>query len=270
MLLADKVAIITGGSVGMGRAMALKFAEEGCLVTVADIAETEGEKTVAKVSETGREGLFVRCDVTDRSQIKEVVEKTISKFGKIDILVNNAGGIVWGKEDDSFEGEISEETWDRNINLNFKSFLYCTEAVAPYMKKQKSGNIINLSSLGGISPPAGGRGSRLIYHIAKGGVVSLTINLALDYVDYNIRVNVIAPGPIRSDFYSENLKGKSDAEADAFFNRMGKDAPMARVGMPEEVAGVALFLASDLSSYVTGQLIYCGGGIPLWPKRMRG
>jgi 3-oxoacyl-[acyl-carrier protein] reductase len=255
MLLANKVAIITGGAVGMGRAIAIKFAEEGCSIVIPDISETAGRKTVDEVSRLGRKAIFVQCDVTSNSQVQNMVNTVIGKFGQIDILVNNAGalGTLWSLE------EVTEEDWDRIIDLNLKSQFLVSKAVAPHMKSKKSGNIINISSLGAVSPPR----SVVHYHAAKAGVVSLTQNMAIELVGFNIRVNAIAPGPIRTEYYEPRMKKMTDEEREAYWVSKGKTTPMQRMGRPEEIANVALFLASELSSYVTGELINVGGGLPL-------
>jgi 3-oxoacyl-[acyl-carrier protein] reductase len=259
MLLNDKVAIITGGAVGMGRGMALKFADEGCSVVIADINEADGRKTAAEVSKKGREGIFVRCDVRDNHQIRDMASKTIGKFGKVDILINNAGGVsgiggAGGSIDD-----VTEEQWDMMLDLNLKSHFLCCKAVVPYMKERKYGKIVNISSMGAVHP----RVTVVHYHSAKAGLLGLTCNLALELAPFNICVNAIVPGPVRTEFYNEMLASVPDK--DAVFNGMSKNIPLQRVGTPEDIAGVALFLSSELSSYMTGSALLVGGGEPLPP-----
>lgn len=261
MLLKDRVAIITGGSVGMGRSTALRFAEEGCSVVVADINEAEGEKTVEAVSKKGKEGLFIHCDVTNTQQVQDLISAVISKFGKIDIMDNNAGGIL-GQPSGIIEG-ITDERWQRIIDLNMKSAFLCCRAVVPHMKEKKYGKIINLSSMGAVDPPGAGSD----YNSAKAGVIGLTYDLALELAPFNICVNCIVPGPIRTPFWEPMVKAVPDA--DALFAAVGKnEVPLGRVGTPEEIANSALFLASELSSYVTGQALYVAGGQPLSPMTM--
>ena len=257
VLLKDRVAIITGGAVGIGRGIALKFAEEGCSVVIADISEAEGKKTAEAVSKKGREGVFIRCDVTDNRQVQDMVSKVISKFGKIDILVNNAGGVSGPGVSTE---DMTEEQWDKIVNLNLKSQFLCCKAVIPHMKEKKCGKIINVSSLGAVHPPA----PIAHYHAAKGGVLGLTTNLAFELAPYHICVNAILPGPIRSEFYTEILKTVPDE--DAFFAMLGSRVPLGRMGTPEDIAGPALFLASELSDYVTAESILVAGGIPLEPR----
>jgi 3-oxoacyl-[acyl-carrier protein] reductase len=258
MLLKDRVAIVTGGSMGMGRSIALKFADEGCSVVIADIAETEGEKTADEVTQKGREGIFVKCDITSNRQIQDTVARTIDRFGKIDILVNNAGGVLGSKK--GLIGEISEETWDRIIALNLKSHFLFSKAVVPYMVKNKYGKIIFLSSMGAVNPTV----PVMHYHSAKAGIIGLSLNLAQELAGFNITVNTIVPGPIRTPFWKPMIGDMPDA--DVLFDRVAKkEVPMQRVGTPEDIAGVALFFASDLSSYVTGQSLCVAGGQPLKP-----
>ena len=257
MLLTDRVAIVTGAAVGIGKGIAGKFAAEGCSVVISDISEPAGQKTANEISRLGREALFVPCDVKEKRQVQEMVNQTLNKFGRVDILVNNAGGVAGSKGGPILD--LSEEDWDRIIDINLKGQFLCCQAVVPFMKEHKYGKIVNVSSMGAIHPPA----PIAHYHSAKGGVLSLTKNLAFELARFNITVNAILPGPIRSEFYTEILTQKPDKEE--FFTMLGNRTPMHRMGTPEDVAGVALFLATDLSSYVTGQSICVGGGLPLTP-----
>ncbi len=258
MLLAERAAIITGGAKGMGRGIALKFAEEGCSVAIADIRMKEAEETIAEVKKRGKEGLALKCDVTDIEQVRNTVDTVFSKFGKIDILVNNAGAIGDHKPIE----DIPEESWDKVLALNLKSvFLFC-KFVVPHMKSKKYGKIINISSIGAIQPPA----HEIHYNTAKAGIIGFTMDLANALAPLNINVNVILPGPIRTSFYDAMVGSMSENEKDDFFKRLGKKVPMLRVGTPEDIGGVALFLASELSAYVTGQTLMVGGGLPLQPR----
>jgi 3-oxoacyl-[acyl-carrier protein] reductase len=260
VLLENRVAIITGGARGIGRGIALKFAGEGCDIVV-NALHLEGARKVAdEVKALGRKSLAIAADVSDSAAVNDMVARTVKKFGKIDILVNNAGGISTGKEG-TIE-DTTEEDWDRVIDINLKGQFLCCRAVIPHMKKNKYGKIINVSSMGAIHPPA----PIVHYHAAKGGVLGLTANLAFELARSNITVNAILPGPIRSEFFNEMLKGMTKAEGKAFFKMLDNKVPMRRMGTPAEVAGVALFLASELSSYVTGEAINVGGGLPLTPR----
>lgn len=256
MLLADRVAIITGGAKGMGRGIALKFAEEGCSVAIADISMKEANDTLAEISKRGREGLAIQCDVTKGEQVRGTVEKVINKFGKVDILVNNAGGMPPTPPIE----DVTEEEWDKVLALNLKSdFLFC-KFVVPHMKKRKHGKIINISSIGAINPPA----HVTHYNTAKAGVIGFTYDLAHALAPYTIRVNAILPGPVRTSFYDHRIGSMTEKEKDAFFEAIGKNkVPLQRVGTPEDIAGAALFLASELSAFITGETILVSGGLPL-------
>ena len=171
MLLSNRVTIITGGATGIGRSIAIKFAEEGCDIAIADIKMREANETLNQVKIKGREGFAIECDITDSKQVHDTVNQVIKKFGKVDILVNNAGGTGEVKSPD-IRGiaNITEEEWDRVVAVNLKgAFLFCKEVV-PYMKERKYGKIINFSSLGWIDPPA----NSPHYHAAKAGIVGMT------------------------------------------------------------------------------------------------
>ncbi|MGB9921151.1 MAG: SDR family NAD(P)-dependent oxidoreductase [Moorellales bacterium] len=263
MLLADRVAIVTGGASGMGRAIAVKFAEEGCDVAVADVNLPQALQTLEMVRQRGRDGLALECDVSNTQQVKNAVNAVLAKWGKIDILVNAAGKSVGGARRGAPASitSISDEDWNRTIAINLTGpFLFCREVV-PHMKARRYGKIINISTLGWIHPPA----VSPHYHGAKAGVVGLTNDLAAELGPYNINVNAILPGPVRTAFYDEMLKGRTPDEIDAFFEAVGKTTPLQRVGVAEDIAGVALFLASELSSYITGASIPVGGGLPIKP-----
>ncbi len=264
MLLSNRVAIITGGATGMGRSTAVRYAEEGCDVVIADVKVDEAKLTLSMVKDKGRNGLAIECDVSDSTKVREVVNQTIATFSKVDILVNSAGGSgATGQAVQAPPGltNIAEERWDRIVAVNLKgTFLFCREVV-PHMKERKYGKIINISSLGWMDPPVPGAA----YHAAKAGIVGLSNDMACELGAFGIHVNVIMPGPIRTPFYDSRTKSMTDSEKDAFFEAVGKITPLKRVGLPEDIAGVALFLASDLSSYVTGASIPVGGGLPLSP-----
>lgn len=254
MLLSNRVAVITGGARGIGRGIALKFAEEGCSVVITDVLAEEAKRTVEEVHNKGREGFFVKCDVSNSGQVQRMIDQVIKKFGKVDILVNNAG--IGGVPKSITE--ISEEEWDRLLSIDLKGYFLCCKAVVPHMKGRRYGKIINMSSLGAISPPA----PTIHYSAAKSGILGMTLDLALELAPFNICVNAILPGAIPTDMWDPLVPPGINKED--FFKEVGKmTSPMQRVGTPEDVAGVALFLASDLSGYVTGDRILVGGGAPL-------
>lgn len=254
MLLANRVAVVTGGARGIGKGIALKFSEEGCSVVITDVLAEEAGNTVEEILGRGKKGSFVPCDVSRSDQVQEMVAWVIRAYGKVDILVNNAG--IGGIPKPI--SQVSEEEWDRLLSINLKGAFLCCKAVVPYMKEKRHGKIINMSSMGAIAPPT----PNIHYSAAKSGILGLTLDLALELAPYNICVNAILPGAIPTDMWDPLLPPGIDKNA--FFAEVGKTAaPMQRVGTPEEVAGAALFLASDLSSYVTGDRILVGGGAPL-------
>jgi NAD(P)-dependent dehydrogenase (short-subunit alcohol dehydrogenase family) len=255
VLLENRVAIVTGGTKGMGKAIAQKFAEEGCDVVVTSRHLDEAQNVAREIQALGPKSLGLKADISKSAEVKEMVAQTIKKFGKIDILVNNAGGIdvKGGNTTDATEAD-----WDHVLDVNLKGTFLCCMAVVPYMKKQKYGKIINLSSMGAVHPAV----SVLHYHAAKAGVLGLTTNLAFELAPFNIYVNAIVPGPIETPFW-DSLQQPGPAR-DAFFAALcKKEVPLGRMGRPEDIAGPALFLASGLSDYVTGQIIYAAGGQPL-------
>ena len=257
MLLSDRIALVTGGAMGMGKGIALKFAEEGCRVAVADINIKEAEKTIAEVSKRGGKGTAMQCDVTRIDQVQDTVNRVITQFGKIDILVNNAGGILSTPPIE----DMTEEEWDTTFALNLKSdFLFC-KFVVPNMKKNGYGKIINISSIGAIQPPH----HAINYNTAKSGIIGFTYDLANALAPLNITVNSILPGPVRTEFYRARTDSMNEKERDDFFAGLGKKVPMQRPGSLEDIAGPALFLASELSAYVTGQTLIVAGGLPLLP-----
>lgn len=254
MLLSNRVTIVTGGVRGIGKGIALRFAEEGSSTVIADILVKEAHKTVEEVSKKGSKAVFIECDVSDSHQVEDMVNQAVSTFGKIDILVNNAG---IGPSPKSIT-DISEKEWDKVLAVNLKGVFLCSKAVVPHMKEKSYGKIINISSMGAIAPP----GPNSHYSAAKAGILGFTRDLALELAPFNICVNAILPGAIRTDMFEQIIPPGINKED--FFVEMGKMfAPMQRMGTPDDIAGAALFLASDLSRYVTGDRLLVGGGAPL-------
>ncbi len=255
MLLENKVAIVTGAGSGIGRGIAVMYAAEGCKVAATDINLKGAEETLALIKERNGDGMAIRCDATSGDEVRAAVAQTVDAWGTIDILVNNAGGLPSRAPVE----DMSEDEWDRVVALNLKStFLYCKNVV-PYMKKAEFGKIVNISSLGATQPPS----SNIHYHSGKAGVLGLTRDLAVDLAAWHINVNAIIPGPVRTGFFGERQYD------DAYMAELGKTVPLGRVGTPEDIAGAALFLASGLSSFITGEFINVTGGLPLGPSRAR-
>ncbi len=244
--LGGKVAIVTGASRGIGRAIAKRFSEEGAKVVINyNSSAKEAEELQREVARHGGESLAVKADVSNSKDVKSLVDATIAKFGRIDILVNNAG-IIFRKK----ILESVEEEWDRTMDVNLKSVYLCSKAVAPVMIQQKRGKIVNVSSISGLNAPP----SALEipdYAASKAGVVGLTKALALNLAP-TINVNVVCPGATETDM----LRQMSDAARTARIS----ETPLGRLGRPEEVADAVLFLASDDSDFVTGETLVVSGG----------
>jgi 3-oxoacyl-[acyl-carrier protein] reductase len=245
MRLKDRVAIVTGGTRGIGRAISLVLAQEGAEV----IANFSKDISAAEdlMNEAKSRGLKIRlfkADVTQFDQVKEMVEETFAQYGRIGILVNNVGLIR-----DNFLMLMSDEDWDSLMKTNLTSLFHCCKAVIRKMIPERRGKIINISSVSGILGTAG----QTNYAATKGGVISFTKSLARELGPFNIHVNAIAPGLIESEVVSKMPKEKVES--------IIKSSSLGRIGKPEEVARVVLFLASDDSNYITGQTIIVDGGI---------
>ena len=244
--LEDKVAVVTGGSRGVGRAIALGFAEAGADVVVASRTIADLQKVVQQIEELGRRALAVETNIAVKSEVDNMVAKTLEKFGTIDILVNNAAINIMRPLI-----ELREDGWDKVMNVDLKGYYLCSQAGAKVMMEKKSGNIINMTSTGAVKAAAG-LGA---YSIAKAGVVMLTQILAVELAHYNIRVNAIGPSLVRTGF-SEPMWANPDV-----LKAVEASTPLSRIAEPEDIMSAVLFLASDASSYITGQTIYVDGGI---------
>lgn len=251
MLLSNRVAIITGAARGIGRGIALKFAEEGCSIVIADVRKTEALETVKQVSSKGSKGIFIQCDVSDSRQVREMVNQTIDKFGKVDILVNDAG---IGPMPKSIT-KVTEEEWDKVLAINLKGVFLCCKEIVPHMREKGYGKIINISSIAALCPAG-----PVDYTASKAGVMALTIDLGLELAPFNIYVNAILPGMIRTEMIEEFVP--AGGKRDKFFAELANAVPMKRLGSPQDIAGAALFLASDLSGYMTADRIIVAGGMP--------
>ena len=243
--LEGQVAIITGGGTGIGRGIALEFARAGVDVVVTSRKLANLEKVAEEVRALGRRSLAVPADITNKVDVDNMVQRVMDEFGVIDILVNNAGTIVRASL-----LEHSEEDWDAVLDTNLKGYYLCSRAVGKRMVEQKRGNIINIASIRGIVAAPG----RASYCVSKAAVLMLTRVLALELAGYNIRVNAIVPGAVRTNM-TKVLWGNPEA-----YKEITAKIPMGRWAEPSEIASVALFLASDLSSYITGHTIVVDGG----------
>ncbi len=246
--LQGRVSIITGAARGIGRAIAEEFIKEGAKVVLVDIAETELAKAAEELGRYG-EVTAIKADVSNVEEIRRVVEEVIRKYGRVDILVNNAGVFSTGPLE-----ELTEEQWNRVMRINLTSAVMFSKEVVKYMKKQNFGKIINMASLAG---QVGGIFAGIDYAVSKAGIICLTKALARRLARHNILVNAVAPGVIESPMTAP----WPDEVKKGFIEKI----PLGRLGRPEEVAKVVLFLASDDSNYITGQVINVDGGISIGP-----
>ncbi|WXG47629.1 MAG: glucose 1-dehydrogenase [Candidatus Atabeyarchaeum deiterrae] len=258
MKLKSKVAIITGGSSGIGQAAAVLFVKEGAKVVLADVDLKGSEETLAQIKKEKGEAFFIKTDISKSSEVQNMVSKTLEKYGRIDILVNNAGVVRVGSLDD-----YSEEDFDLLFRTNVKGVFLCCKFVVPHMKKQKSGVIVNLASIAAHV----GQVNHSLYCASKAGSLAMTRALALDLAPYNIRVNSVSPGAtdtpmLRSDVAKQAKQRNMDPED--LRKEFESQGVMGRWAKPEEVATGILFLASDESSYMTGADILMDGG---WAAR---
>ncbi len=254
MRLQNKVAIVTGGASGIGRATAIVFAIEGAKVVVADIREasrleTETPPTVEAIAAAGGEAAFIKTDVTQRAQVEALVDETVRRYGRVNILVNSAGIFIRNPIT-----EVSDDEWDQVMNINLRGYFYTCRRVIPEMLKQGGGKIINISSIHGIR----GTGAAVTYCASKGAVENFTRQLAVEYGRQRIYVNAVAPGTIKtamSKSFRENPVILADYEMHTLLPRLGE---------PEDVANCALFLASSESDFVHGHTLVCDGGWTIW------
>jgi NAD(P)-dependent dehydrogenase (short-subunit alcohol dehydrogenase family) len=249
--LKDRVAIITGSGQGMGLAIAGSCAKEGAKIVITDINDETIARAVEDIKAKGVDALGVKMDVTNKAQIKEMVETVVKTWGHIDILVNNAGGAL---NTPHILEEIEEKHWDLVVNVNLKGAFLCCQQIIPQMVKQGSGAIVNISALAGHwrASLAG-----VQYTAAKAGVEGLSRQFAYDYGPKGIRVNALAPTVTMT---GARLQGLWDKKGDAEQERILKEVPLRRLSTPDEIGAAVVFLASDESSYITGiTLDVCGG-----------
>ena len=244
MRLKDKVALITGGARGIGQVIAMTFAKEGADIVVADVNLEVAQKTASEIESLGRKALALEMDVTNYDLVEAGINKILDKMGKVDILVNNAGITK-----DNLVLRMSGAEWDAVINVNLKGTFNCIKAVSRPMVKQRSGRIISIASIIGLM----GNPGQANYAASKAGIIALTKTIAKELASRNINANAVAPGFIQTEMTAklpEDIK-----------KRMLEAIPLAKLGTPQDVANVCLFLASDESSYITGQTITIDGGM---------
>ena len=241
----NKVALVTGSSRGIGRAIAIELAKSGIDIVVNDSKNPqEGIEVAKEINKIGQRAIYIQADVSDPDQVEKMTEKIINDFGRIDILVNNAGIII-----DKLLKDMTIQEWNKVISANLTGVFNCTKSAIKYMQKQKSGKIINISSVSGQIGNIG----QANYSASKAGVISFTKTVAKEYARDGIIVNAVAPGFIRTKMV-ENIPEK-------VMLKLLKQIPIGRLGEPEEVAKLVRFLASDDAKYITGQVISINGGV---------
>jgi NAD(P)-dependent dehydrogenase (short-subunit alcohol dehydrogenase family) len=247
----NKTVAITGGGSGIGRAMAETFAEMGARVGILDRNETAGMETVKDIN--GKEGsaFFYRCDITNYTEVETSLKALHTAAGGLDVLINNAGiGFVGNIE------ETTEADLDRLYNVNVKGTFNCIKAVVSFFKEQRSGVIINMASIAS----SVGISDRFAYSMSKGAVLTMTFSVAKDYLDFNIRCNCISPARIHTSFVDNFIAKNYPGRKEEMFDTLSKSQPIGRMGMPREVADLALYLCSDEASFITGTNFPIDGG----------
>lgn len=243
--LLGKVVLITGGSRGIGKEIAIGMAKAGADVAIVSRSNQLSEEVAQDVNLLGRRGIAFAVDVTKTGEADRIVEETVKKLGKIDILVNNAGVYCYKEA-----WEMTETEWDNLMDVNLKSIFFWSSAGAKAMSKHGGGKIINISSMNGVF----GESKAAAYGASKAGVISLTKSLAREWARYNINVNSIGPGNIQTDMTSQSLSDES------VYKTVISRIPLRRVGTPDDLVGPAVFLASTASDFITGQTLFVDGG----------
>lgn len=250
MRLSGKVTVVTGAAVGLGRAIAARFAHEGAVVIAADTNESDGESVIEGLKREGCTATFVRTDVSDEASVKLLFDKIQSEFERVDVLYNNAAVLLY--ERDLPVHELSVDVWDYVMKINLRGAFLCTKYAIPYMLKYGSGSIVNLGS------PTGMRGCApklTAYGTSKAAIIGLTRAAAAAYGQQHIRVNSIVPGTMDTPMNRVLLNDR------AISNQFKNAVPLGRLGVPQDIEGLAVFLASDESAYCTGGLYMCDGGL---------
>ena len=246
MRLQDQVAIVTGGGSGIGEAIAMRFAQEGAQLVIADREPLRAGRVAAAIGAAGGHALALTVDVANGASVQAMATAALAHYGRVDILVNNA---AISQGDDILT--IDEATWDLNFAIVLKGVYLCAKAVLPGMLAQRKGAIVNIASVNGLT----GLGEEP-YSAAKAGVINLTRNMAIKYGQHNVRVNVICPGTIQTPIWAARV-----AEDPQIFDKLARWYPLGRVGQPEDVAKAALYLASDDAAWVTGTTLNVDGGL---------
>jgi NAD(P)-dependent dehydrogenase (short-subunit alcohol dehydrogenase family) len=249
--LSDKIAIITGGGSGIGKSIAKVLASQGAVSCILDIDQENGNKVIKEITDSGGVGNFYHCDVSDQKAAISAINEIHGKFNKIDILVNNAGISHIGKAHST-----SEEDFDRIYRINVKGVYNCLYATIPFMKSKGSGSIVNLSSVLTVV----GVADRFAYTMSKGAIQSMTYSVAKDYIQDGIRCNAIAPGRVHTPFVDGYLAKNYPGKEKEMFDTLSKTQPIGRMGKPDEIAKLVLYLCSDEAAFITGAVYPIDGG----------
>jgi len=249
MMLKDRVAIVTGGGSGIGRATCLGLAAEGASVAVADLNEPGAQAVASEIAKAGGQGLAAKVDVANGDSVRAMVKAVVARFGRVDVLVNNAG---WDKIERFVDS--TEDTWDKVLAINLKGQILCARAVLDDMIPRQSGRIVNIASDAGRVGSSG----ECVYGAAKGGVIAFTKGLAREVARFKINVNCVCPGPTDTPLFAQVAAGNPKL-ADA----LKKAIPWGRLGRPEDIARAVAFFASDAAEYVTGQTLSVSGGLTM-------
>jgi NAD(P)-dependent dehydrogenase (short-subunit alcohol dehydrogenase family) len=247
--LKDQVAIVTGAGAGIGRGIAERFGREGAKVVVAEVEPATGNSASAAIRDAGGEAVFIETDVSSEAQVKNLVDRALDRYGRIDVLCNNAAILLL--EHEAPAHELSAETWDRTMAVNLRGYWLCSKYVIPAMLRQGSGSVIHVASPTGLF----GFTRLTAYSTSKGGVIGLMRAMAADYAPHHIRVNAIVPGTIDTPMNAVEL---ADPEARRRYAEM---APARRLGTPRDLAGIAVYLASEDSDYCVGGIFTVDGGL---------
>jgi NAD(P)-dependent dehydrogenase (short-subunit alcohol dehydrogenase family) len=247
--LAGKVAAITGGGSGLGRAIAFLFSSEGAKIAVVDVDRGLGGEAVRRIRDIGGDALFAEASVSRAADVEKAMKAVVQRYGRLDILVNNAGITSKGSV-----VELSEEAWDGVIGVNLKGVFLCSKYGVAEMVRARQGVVVNVASVLGLV----GNSGEAAYCASKGGVIALTRAMALDFARFNIRVNCVCPGSILTPMFEQLMTNAPDRQE--ALRRNAEKIPMGRVAKPEEVAKMVLYLASDDASYVTGSVLTIDGG----------
>ena len=258
-LLKDKVAVVTGVGSGIGKAISNAFADEGACLGIGDINEDLLSKTVEELNNKSSQVKSLKTDVSDEEQVKKLIEETVNTFGKLDIIVNNVSVAIGGYP----ITDMSNDDWQKIIGINFSSVFYGCKHSIPYLKKNKGGSIINIASVQAHNPLPGWAA----YAGIKGGVISMTRNIASEFGPYNIRANTISPGTIATEMVNQVIEEDGTGSLMDDFILMH---PIGRIGKPSEIAATAVFLASEGGSFANGEDFRIDGGLVITPRTRPG